>query len=140
MNATTGEEPPAKRRKVSDTALRAGETSPITERNDDQDEGCHSTLLSRPVSPPRHRRDATAKTSCSNINGEVTPKEARPGQEETTSMSTVSHISSPIQLSRVEGLPARNNVDTVSLRDILGHPLISKCWAFNYLIDVDFLL
>ena len=51
-----------------------------------------------------------------------------------------SSIPSPIQLSYVEGLPQRNNVDTVRLRDILGHPLIHECWAFNYLFDVDFLL
>lgn len=49
-------------------------------------------------------------------------------------------VSSPVQLSKVEGLPANNNIDTVSLRDILGHPLIYECWAFNYCFDVDFLL
>ena len=49
-------------------------------------------------------------------------------------------IPSPIQLSSISGLPADCNVDTVSLRDIVGHPLIKECWAFNYLIDVDFLL
>ena len=49
-------------------------------------------------------------------------------------------VPSPVQLSSVDGLPADCNVDTVSLGDIVGHPLIKECWAFNYLIDVDFLL
>ncbi|KAI5293024.1 hypothetical protein KEM52_005884, partial [Ascosphaera acerosa] len=33
-----------------------------------------------------------------------------------------------------------NNVDAVSLHDILGHPLIKECWQFNYCFDVDWLL
>ncbi|KAI4204805.1 MAG: hypothetical protein LQ350_000871 [Teloschistes chrysophthalmus] len=49
-------------------------------------------------------------------------------------------MASPIHLSTVKGLPATHNVDTVSLRDILGDPLIEECWLFNYLIDVDFIM
>ncbi|KAL8789192.1 MAG: hypothetical protein Q9213_001299 [Squamulea squamosa] len=49
-------------------------------------------------------------------------------------------IPSPIQLSTVNGLANSTNVDTVSLRDILGDPLIKECWLFNYLIDVDFVM
>ncbi|KAL8917976.1 MAG: hypothetical protein Q9208_007640 [Pyrenodesmia sp. 3 TL-2023] len=47
---------------------------------------------------------------------------------------------SPIQLSTVDGLAASSNVDTVSLEDILGDPLIKECWLFNYLIDVDYIM
>ncbi|KAL8648509.1 MAG: hypothetical protein Q9210_004949 [Variospora velana] len=47
---------------------------------------------------------------------------------------------SPIQLSTVSGLPASSNIDTVSLGDILGDPLIKECWLFNYLFDVDFIM
>lgn len=49
-------------------------------------------------------------------------------------------IESPIRLTKVDGLPEAVNVDTVGLEDILSSPLIKQCWAFNYLIDVDFLL
>lgn len=49
-------------------------------------------------------------------------------------------VSSPVQLTRVQELAASNNIDTVSLKDILGDPLIKDCWAFNYLFDVDFLM
>ena len=49
-------------------------------------------------------------------------------------------ISSPVSLTRVDSLSSVNNVDTVTLRDILGDPLIQECWAFNYLFDVDFLM
>lgn len=49
-------------------------------------------------------------------------------------------IPSPIQLNRISDLPASSNVDTVSLRDLLGDPLISECWIFNYLVDVDYVM
>ena len=49
-------------------------------------------------------------------------------------------IPSPIHLTRVEGLSLANNVDCLSLGDLIGNPLIKECWAFNYLFDVEFLL
>ena len=49
-------------------------------------------------------------------------------------------FASPVQLSYVEGLPPEQNIDTVSLRDVVGDPLIKECWVFNYLFDVEFLL
>ncbi|KAL2135750.1 hypothetical protein VTI74DRAFT_7120 [Chaetomium olivicolor] len=32
------------------------------------------------------------------------------------------------------------NQDVVTLKDILGDPLISECWEFNFLHDIDFLM
>ena len=40
----------------------------------------------------------------------------------------------------VEPLPDKDNLDAVSLNDILGDPLISECWEFNYLHDIGFLM
>ena len=49
-------------------------------------------------------------------------------------------IPSPFQLTRIHDLPDSSNIDTVSLKDILGDPLIAECWEFNYLHDLDFLM
>ncbi|KAI9839277.1 MAG: hypothetical protein M1819_003272 [Sarea resinae] len=49
-------------------------------------------------------------------------------------------VPSPIQLTRIRDLPPSSNVDTISLSDIIGDPLIKECWQFNYLYDVDFLM
>ena len=49
-------------------------------------------------------------------------------------------VPSPVQLTTVSDLPASSNVDTVSLKDFLGDPLIKEAWLFNYLIDVDFVM
>jgi tyrosyl-DNA phosphodiesterase 1 len=49
-------------------------------------------------------------------------------------------MKSPFQLTWIRDLPESSNVDAVSLKDILGDPLISECWEFNYLHDLDFLI
>ena len=72
------------------------------------------SLLSRPISPPPLRRE----------------KEARASKIKR----------SPFQLTWIRDLPEASNVDTISLRDILGDPLIAECWEFNYLHDLDFLM
>ncbi|KAL7822882.1 tyrosyl-DNA phosphodiesterase 1 [Trichoderma gracile] len=66
--------------------------------------------LSRPISPPRKR--------------------TRQGQVQK----------SPWQLTRIRDLPEELNRDTVRLRDILGDPLITECWQFNFLHDIPFIL
>ena len=47
---------------------------------------------------------------------------------------------SPFQLTSIRDLPASSNVDAVSLKDILCDPLITECWEFNYLHNLDFLM
>jgi tyrosyl-DNA phosphodiesterase 1 len=49
-------------------------------------------------------------------------------------------MKSPFHLTQIADLPPPSNVDTVSLKGILGNPLISECWEFNYLHDLDFLM
>lgn len=49
-------------------------------------------------------------------------------------------ISSPFQLNRIKDLPGCANVDTTSVDDLLGDPLIKECWQFNFLFDLDFVM
>lgn len=49
-------------------------------------------------------------------------------------------MKSAFQLTRIADLPPSSNVETISLKDILGDPLISECWEFNYLHNLDFLM
>ncbi|KAM5348065.1 hypothetical protein ACJ41O_007889 [Fusarium nematophilum] len=66
--------------------------------------------LERPISPPRKKRRETLA------------------------------IRSPWQLTWIQDLPENDNKNAVSLNDLLGDPLISECWEFNYLHDVHFLM
>ncbi|KAJ6444480.1 tyrosyl-DNA phosphodiesterase [Purpureocillium lavendulum] len=49
-------------------------------------------------------------------------------------------LPSPWQLTRIRDLPEKFNRDAVSLKDLLGDPLISECWEFNFLHDLHFLM
>ncbi|KAJ4020645.1 hypothetical protein NW766_002134 [Fusarium irregulare] len=49
-------------------------------------------------------------------------------------------IPSPWQLTWIQDLPEDDNKDAVTLRDLLGDPLISECWEFNFLHDIPFLM
>lgn len=52
----------------------------------------------------------------------------------------MSTIKSPWQLTWIQDLPEEDNRDAVSLRDLLGDPLIAECWEFNFLHDIHFLM
>lgn len=49
-------------------------------------------------------------------------------------------LPSPWQLTWIRDLPEELNRDAVTLKDILGDPLISECWEFNFLHDIPFLM
>lgn len=57
-----------------------------------------------------------------------------------TSSASIATSPSPVQLISIKDLPSSYNIDTISLKDILGEPLIQECWIFNYLFDVDFVM
>lgn len=79
--------------------------------------------LTRPISPVGRRSEARESP-------------AAPSARTTGSKL----VRSPFQLTAIRDLPAASNVDSVSLKDILGDPLIAECWEFNYLHDLDFLM
>ena len=47
---------------------------------------------------------------------------------------------SPVQLTRIRDLPTEDNVDSISLHDILGDPLIRTVHNFNYLFSIDWIM
>ena len=49
-------------------------------------------------------------------------------------------IESPWHLTWIRDLPDSSNKGAVTVQDILGDPLISECWNFNFLHDLDFLM
>lgn len=91
--------------------------------------------------PPSRKADKGTETSWpTNATGGI---ETLPdnGLDQPYQAVQIPHLRpSPIQVSTVSGLPASSNIDTVSLGDILGDPLIKECWLFNYLFDVDFIM
>ena len=121
-----------------------------------------SKLLSvrRSISPPRRKRDRSSHETADSTKLNFLPNTpsssiSRDGftpqqkiQISTFSSSTVVETSSasitprpsPVQLISIKDLPSSCNDDTISLKDILGEPLIQECWIFNYLFDIDFVM
>ena len=90
--------------------------------------------LERVITPPD-----TGKASADTIASSSTNDHSASSTEDSVS-SELKILPSPFQLTHVRDLPSTSNMDTVSLSDILGDPLIKECWQFNYLFDVDFIM
>lgn len=98
--------------------------------------------------PPRKRRRLstepekhfTASTGQELTHSSLTKPISPPPLRRVKDCQPAKLKSSPFQLTWIQDLPPASNVDAVSLRDILGDPLIAECWEFNYLHDLDFLM
>ena len=96
------------------------------------------------ISPPPKRRSSPIREDHEDrdINHFAGRPEKRPpqGPHDGRYRPPGITIPSPMQLNFVAELPASSNVDTVSLGNLLGDPMIKECWLFNYLFDVDFVM
>ena len=96
------------------------------------------------ISPPPKRVASALKQHTGGSSSEF--KDVRWGEglemlpDTVTNVPSTRTIASPVQLNFVKELPAASNVDTVSLGSLLGDPMIKRCWLFNYLFDVDFVM
>ncbi|KAJ4416939.1 hypothetical protein N0V85_002055 [Neurospora sp. IMI 360204] len=88
--------------------------------------------LSRAVSPPLKKRRASPEKEEESL-----PAEQQPEQQPCPFQRVVK---SPFHLTTIRSLGQGSNKDTVSLKDLLGDPLIKECWEFNYLHDIDYLM
>lgn len=147
-------ETPSKRRKIE------GSRPPHEGHEGCQEDLCHgrSTILNtrRPISPPVRRKTSRPEFNegrsvlireSSNLVKEISSVESTKAipasssfQDGKTSVSPIDLVPSPVQLTAIKDLHASLNIDTISLNDILGDPLIKECWLFNYLFDVDFVM
>lgn len=100
-----------------------------TEGEASEDEAPKDTKLprtfTRSISPPPLRRTIQPEKAPDSI-----PKPKQPPKL----------VNSPFQLTSIHGLSEFSNRDTVTLKSILGSPVISECWNFNYLHNLDFLM
>lgn len=72
--------------------------------------------------------------------GDVPESYSRPISPPGKRARKASAINSPWQLTWIRDLPKGQNQDAVTLKDLLGDPLISECWEFNFLHDINFLM
>ncbi|KAM0328052.1 hypothetical protein ACHAQA_005454 [Verticillium albo-atrum] len=87
--------------------------------------------------PSKRQRTAEASALDSSAQPSTLHRAISPPARKPTKVST---IRSPFQLTHIRDLPGSSNEDAVSLKDLLGDPLIAECWEFNFLHDIPFLM
>ncbi|KAK0645653.1 tyrosyl-DNA phosphodiesterase-domain-containing protein [Cercophora newfieldiana] len=127
--------------------------------------GATPLSLSHPISPPLKKRRISKQPPAAAVAAaeededipETNLNLAQTNTQETEAKTQQNHkpnlpkqkptnpsqhqiLPSPFHLTTIQDLPPNLNTDTLTLRDLLGDPLISECWEFNYLHDIDFLL
>jgi tyrosyl-DNA phosphodiesterase-1 len=118
----TDDEPPRKKAKVAITTNCSHGIS-------------RSTSLDAPISPPKRRSTEVVKTQET-----VSIKNYVERKDDEGKFKTSEILPSPFQLTRIRDLSPALNQGTVTLKSILCDPMISECWEFNYLHDLDFLM
>lgn len=118
-DSADGQEPPRKRAKVEAPVDTQANSSPVL------------TSLATPITPPQRKARL--------------PSEAwKPSPQSVAEASQAGHtpaaLPSPWQLTTIRDAPATLNNDTITLKGLLGDPLIAEIWEFNYLHDLDFLM
>lgn len=126
----SGDMRPAKRQKLDpdEADLKSGSDPDLQSdcsETQSQADTEHNLAEQRDISPPPISR-VVAPTSPGLTSVPV----------HTAAMTTVS----PIHLTRTRDVSAADNIDSISLRDILGGPMIKENWQFNYLHDIDFIM
>lgn len=128
-------DPPPKRRRLSNDEDYPQHTSDNLPRT-----------LGQPVSPPLRKKARPQGPSVGQSN-KFEIENSKVKTTTATSPSNRAHgedagrvFSSPFHLTWIQDLPETANKDAISLRDLLGDPLIAECWEFNYLHDIDFLM
>ena len=97
----------------------------------------HLPSIERPISPPS--LTSSKRPDLCRIAQQSQPEVATTKQNNGSAEETILH-SSPFQLSQIRDLPRECNVDTVTLQELLGEPLIKEAWLFDYLFDIDFVM
>ncbi|KAF2673472.1 tyrosyl-DNA phosphodiesterase [Microthyrium microscopicum] len=88
----------------------------------------------RPISPPpRKSRDP-------NIVPSPTVGTKDTSEKNTAKATSSSDIprKSAFRLTTISDLDDASNIDTISIQDILGDPLLKEVWLFDYLFNLDF--
>ncbi|KAK6352316.1 hypothetical protein TWF730_009146 [Orbilia blumenaviensis] len=109
-----------------------------------------SSSLNRDISPPPLRRQSAAVsmvatvTSSTNSPAIVSSLAETANRTETQPLEISDNadliISSPFKLTHIRNLTINKNIDTITISDILGSPLIREIWSFNFMHDLEWMV
>lgn len=90
------------------------------------------SLIHRPISPPPRKRRKTGGSSGVRSTTTTTPLHSQ--------IDDIHIIRSPIRLYTIKNLDASENVDTITLQEILyPQSTLDELWSINFMTDMPFL-
>ncbi|KAJ1299291.1 hypothetical protein OPQ81_003781 [Rhizoctonia solani] len=128
------ERPPKRRRMTEKDGVDDGDDDLFGKGATSEAMGSLPHSLSRPISPPRRKSRPQSSPPPELFTSASSATRSSSGQDEGKVFK------SPFQLTWIRDLPDAANKDAVTLRDLLGDPLIAEVWEFNYLHDIEFLI
>ena len=140
--------PDRKRQRIDDHSLRTAHPVAAEVRSR---RAAFLASLDRGISPPAGRESPLPGTTVIEKAPQAKSKIEMPpkpsisplvGQLGTQSAATskCDVVQSPFKLTHIRDLPANANIDTVSVRDILGDVMLKEGWLFDYLYDVGWVM
>ncbi|KAF7505866.1 hypothetical protein GJ744_012488 [Endocarpon pusillum] len=140
--------PARKRQRIDDHSLRTSHPVAVEVRSR---RAAFLASLDRGVSPPAGRESPPPATTAIEQALQTEAKTETPqnppispviGQLGTQSAATsnCAIFQSPFKLTHIRDLPANANIDTISVRDILGDVMLKEVWLFDFLYDVDWVM
>lgn len=105
---------------------------------EDEDEPEIEDLTERSGNIPTLSRDK--RDLQSNGTDPENPQDENEEDQPKARTTTTRYLPSPFQLTYIRDLPPSHNMDAVTLQDLIGHPLLTECWQFNYLHSIPFIL
>ena len=96
--------------------------------------------LDRPISPPpRKRRPSTSHEVESPPKKKTQKFKESDNNTKQENESDIEVLRSPIRLYSIKDLPDSENVDAVSIREVLAPSTLKEMWSFNFMTDMRWL-
>jgi tyrosyl-DNA phosphodiesterase 1 len=95
--------------------------------------------LDRPISPPPRKRRPSTSQELESPSKKKTPKVGAATDVKEENADEIKVIRSPIRLYTIKDLPDSENVDTITIREVLSPSTLTEMWSFNFMHNMAWL-
>jgi len=95
--------------------------------------------LDRPISPPPQKRRRSPSQEVESPSKKKTPKVNSSDTAKDDNDNEIQVIRSPIRLYSIKDLPDSENVDAISIREVLSPSTLTEIWSFNFMTEMSWL-
>src|SRR5271170_6667056 len=95
--------------------------------------------LDRPISPPPRKRRRSPSQEVETPSKKKTPKVNSSDTAKDDNHNEIQVIRSPIRLYSIKDLPDSENIDAISIREVLCASTLTEMWSFNFMTNMPWL-